>query len=104
MARGLWRSWVEENGADKWSARVELQRGEWTDVTQAEYEAAGHTPSFWELPLREDYMEVAHRKLEPFDVQLNRLDLQIMPVVIVVLMIVGSVAATFAAIWFFLFN
>jgi hypothetical protein len=102
MARGLWRSWVDVNGADKWSARVELRHGEWADVEQAAYDAHGHQPPFWELPLKEDYMEA--RRIEPLDVQLNRIDLEIMPVVIVVLMIVGGVAATLAAIWFYFFN
>lgn len=56
MARGMWRSWVVKNGADVWSARIEIARGEWADATQAEYEAAGHAPPFWDLPLQEDYV------------------------------------------------
>lgn len=100
MARGLWRTWAEVNGADKWSARVEVRRGEWIDVEQAAYEAEGHQPPFWDLPLKEDYMEAG--RIEPVDIQLHRLDMQLMPSVIVFLMIVGGVAGTFAAIWFFI--
>ncbi|MEZ5958827.1 MAG: hypothetical protein R3C30_00165 [Hyphomonadaceae bacterium] len=104
MARGLWRTWIEQDGVDKWSARIEVRRGEWMDVEQANYEAAGHTPAFWELPMKEDYMEVARRQLEPVKFQMNRLDLQIMPAVIVFLMIVGGIMATFATIWFFVLS
>lgn len=101
VARGLWRSWVEVNGVDKWSARLELKRGEWIDVAQADYDAAGHTPAFWDLPLKEDYMEVAQRQLEPIDLQLNRVDLEYMPVLIVAAMLAAAVTATFLMIYMF---
>lgn len=90
--RGLWRTWVEENGADQWSARVEVRRGEWADVAQAEYEAAGYAPPFWDLPLKEDYLEAG--KIEPIDIQFAKAELKVMPYFVILLIIAGGIAAT----------
>jgi hypothetical protein len=100
MARGLWRSWIEQNGADIWSARIELRRGEWADVDHAAYEAEGHEPPFWDLPLKEDYMEAG--KIEPIDVQIARSELQFMPGVIIMMIIAGGITVTLFAVWLYL--
>ena len=57
MSRGLWREWEERNGAETWSARVELRSGQWTSVEASQYERAGYQPPFWALPLKEEYLE-----------------------------------------------
>lgn len=61
MSRGLWRWWVEKDGADQWWARVEVRHGEWQNLDMAAYERGGIQPSFWDLPLEEEYMEAALR-------------------------------------------
>lgn len=63
MARGLWRWWTQEDGVDVWRARVEVELGQWEDVAQAAYERAGYKPTFWDLPLKEEY--VAFAALDP---------------------------------------
>ncbi|MBY0568311.1 MAG: hypothetical protein K2P70_13440 [Hyphomonadaceae bacterium] len=100
MARGLWRSWTTQGGVDVWSARVEIQPGEWADVDQAAYKAANHQPAFWDLPLKEDY--VASVIPEPLPNRWERAELAIMPGVIVVLVIVGGLAFTVYVAWNFL--
>lgn len=65
MPRGLWRMWETKDGADIWSARVEDAPGQWQDLSQSEYRRLDLAPSFWDLPLQEDYLEsVAPRNLE----------------------------------------
>ena len=59
MSRSLWRWWETKEGADVWWARVEERPGAWRDVPQAEYERAGLEPPFWDLPLKDEYLEGA---------------------------------------------
>lgn len=63
--RGMWRWWKQQNGADVWFARVETRPGEWIDLEQAQYERDGVQPTFWNLPLQEDY--VADALADPLD-------------------------------------
>lgn len=63
--RGMWRWWKQQKGGDVWFARVEVQRGEWTDIEQADYERDGLQPAFRNLPLQEDY--VAEALADPLD-------------------------------------
>lgn len=97
MARGLWRSWVERDGVDVWSARAELRRGEWIDVEQTAYEANGHQPPFWDLPLKDDYM--AAGMIEPIEIQFYKADLKMMPPTIIVLIILGGLAFALYVAW-----
>lgn len=100
MARGLRRSWTTQGDVDVWSARVEIHPGEWADVDQAAYEAAHLQPSFWDLPLKDDY--VAAVIPEPFPNRWERAELAIMPGVIIVFIIVGGLAFTVYVVWSFL--
>ncbi|OQW58136.1 MAG: hypothetical protein A4S17_12045 [Proteobacteria bacterium HN_bin10] len=83
--RGLWRWWVEKNGADTWWARVEVQPGEWRDVEQTAYERAGHAPPFWDLPLQEDY--VADTLADPILEEERRIQREIEAPALIVLML-----------------
>jgi hypothetical protein len=50
MVRGLVR-WAEKVGeTETWFARVELEGGETSDLAKTEYDAAGYSPAFWQLP------------------------------------------------------
>jgi hypothetical protein len=62
MARGLVR-WTEKVGETAtWFARVEADGGETADVAKTEYDAAGYSPAFWQLPkLRRSYSKVVFR-------------------------------------------
>lgn len=46
---------------DTWWARVEVRRGEWTDLSKADYDAQGIEPSFWGLLEEESWREDATR-------------------------------------------
>lgn len=54
--RGVYRHFEETAGGDVWRARVEIALGQWVDVEQAAYERDGLQPSFWALPLEDDYL------------------------------------------------
>jgi hypothetical protein len=57
MSRGLWR-WSEGEGdSERLWARVEVGRGQWIDVTKAEYDAQQIEPAYWGLLTRDSYME-----------------------------------------------
>lgn len=99
MARALWRWWVEENGTDAWWARVETGVGQWAEVVHADYESAGYTPRFWDLPLKDDYLEAG--MIEPLDIQFQRAELMIMPGVIILMIALGGIAATLLAVFVF---
>jgi hypothetical protein len=62
LRRGIWRWWLDRDGAEKWFARVENEHGEFADVEAAQYEAQDYHPSFWSLPLREEHIE---KTIEP---------------------------------------
>jgi hypothetical protein len=59
MARGLVR-WAEKVGeTETWFARVELDGEQTTDLAKTEYDAAGYSPPFWQLPkMRRSYSGV----------------------------------------------
>ena len=59
MSRGMWRWWETKNGADIWSAHIEDTPGQWRDISESEYRRLGLEPSFWDLPLNEDYLATA---------------------------------------------
>ena len=103
MARGLWRCWVAKNGVDVWTARLEIARGDWADLTQAEYEAAGHAPPFWDLPLEADYMESL--RMNPIESRIIETEMKIMPGFVILMIILGGAAAAlFTAYTFFDLN
>ena len=57
--RGMYRWFEGEGAAETWWARIERALGEWETVSQPTYEARGYSPPFWDLPLRDDYLEDA---------------------------------------------
>lgn len=90
MTRGMWR-WVDEtSGRDRWYAHVEVRPGEWADLTQDKYERDDCQPSFWDLPLREDYMALLSR--DPIAEGYNAIDRKVMEPAIILLMITLGVA------------
>lgn len=54
--RGVYRHFEEKGAQDIWRARVEIRPGEWTDIERATYERDGLQPTFWDLPLEDDYL------------------------------------------------
>jgi|GEM_PF-5735014 len=55
--RGLY-CWSEAlNGIETWYARVDRSAGEWETLSAAEYKSLGASPTFDDLPLREDYLQ-----------------------------------------------
>ena len=57
LARGMWRWWEGPDGSEVWWAHVEFVPGRWGDMLLAEYESRGCQPSFWQLPLKDEYLE-----------------------------------------------
>jgi hypothetical protein len=85
MSRGMWRWWETNGAVDVWWARVEERPGQWRDVGEAEYGRAGLAPSFWDLPLQEDYIETV---LGPDTVEVARARFQrefVLPGIIVLM-------------------
>lgn len=57
VSGGVYR-WVEvREGVEIWQARIDRSRGEWATITQEGYEAENLTPNFWDLPLKDDYLQ-----------------------------------------------
>lgn len=89
MTRGMWRWMDETGGKDRWYAHVEVRSGEWADLAQHKYERDGCQPSFWDLPVKEDYMAGVSR--DPIGESYVAIEHRVMQPAIILLMIASGV-------------
>lgn len=65
MARGLVRRAEKVGETETWFARVEVEGGEISDLAKTEYDAAGYSPAFWQLPkIPRSYSEVVSQGMK----------------------------------------